>query len=69
MSTMSARNLLLDDAAASLQFHCTSAVSTLNGVIAAGAPPEDRSRQRFEKMTAGMFACAERWSVLDRVPE
>ncbi|MEQ8843114.1 MAG: aminoglycoside phosphotransferase family protein [Acidimicrobiales bacterium] len=63
------RDELLDDAAASLQFHCTSAASTLNGVITAGAPPEDRSRRRFEKMTAGMFACASRWNVLDRVPE
>ena len=63
------RDDVLDDAAASLQFHCTSAVSTLNGVISAGAPPEDRTRQRFEKMAAGMFACAERWNVLERVPE
>ena len=63
------RDELLDDAAASLQFHCTSAASTLHGVMAAGAPPEDRSRQRFEKCLSGMMACAERWSVLDRVPE
>lgn len=63
------RDEVLDDAAASLQFHCTSAAATLNGVISAGAPPEDRTRRRFEKMTAGMFACAERWRVLERVPE
>ena len=35
------RDELLDDAAASLQFHCTSAACTLNSVIAAGAPTEE----------------------------
>ena len=63
------RDEVLDDAAASLQFHCTAAVSTLNGVITAGAPPEDRTRRRFEKMLSGMMACAVRWNVLDRVEE
>ena len=63
------RDEVLDDAAASLQFHCTSAASTLNGVIAAGASPEDRTRLRFEKMTDGMFDCAVRWDVLSRVQE
>lgn len=63
------RDELLDDAAASLQFHCTSAVASLHGVVSGGAPPEDRTRQRFEKMVSGMMACAERWNLLDRVPE
>lgn len=63
------RDELLDDAAASLQFHCTSAVASLHGVVAAGAPEGDRTRKRFEKMVSGMMACAERWHVLDRVPE
>ena len=60
---------LIDDMAASLQFHCTSAVATLQGLVQGGVPLEDRGRQRFEKMTSGMFACAERWNVLDRVAE
>ncbi|MEM7141822.1 MAG: aminoglycoside phosphotransferase family protein [Actinomycetota bacterium] len=63
------RDELIDDMAASLQFHCTSAVATLQGLVEGGAPPEDRGRQRFEKMTAGMMACAVRWNVLDRVEE
>jgi len=62
------RDEVLDDAAASLQFHCTSAATSLNGVITGGAPPEDRTRQRFEKMLSGMMACAVRWDVLARVP-
>jgi hypothetical protein len=63
------RDELLDDAAASLQFHCTSAVASFHGVVSAGASPEDRTSRRFEKMVSGMMACAERWNVLDRVPE
>jgi hypothetical protein len=63
------RDEVLDDAAASLQFHCTSAATTLNGLLQAGAPPEDRGRQRFEKMLSGMMECAVRWNVLDRVEE
>jgi len=63
------RDEVLDDAAASLQFHCTSAVASLHGVIAAGAPAEDRTRQRFEKMVTGMMGCAERWQVVDRIPD
>jgi hypothetical protein len=38
-------------------------------VIAAGAPAEDRTRQRFEKMVTGMMGCAERWQVVDRIPD
>lgn len=63
------RDELIDDMAASLQFHCTSAATTLNTVVQSGAPPDDRGRRRFEKMTAGMMACAVRWDLLDRVPE
>ena len=63
------RDDLIDDMASSLQFHCTSAATTLNTVVQSGAPPDDRARRRFEKMTAGMMACAVRWDVLDRVPE
>jgi hypothetical protein len=55
--------------AASLQFHCTSAATTLNGLLQAGAPPEDHGRQRFEEMLSGMMECAVRWNVLDRVEE
>ena len=60
---------LIDDMCASLQFHCTGATATLNSMAEGGVPPEDRSRRRFEKMLSGMMACAERWSILDRVPE
>ena len=63
------RDELLDDCAASLQFHCTSAATTLNSVVQGGAPPEDRTRRRFEKMTSGMMDCAVRWDLLDRVRE
>ncbi len=63
------RDEVLDDAAASLQFHCTSAATSLNSVISAGAPSEDRTRQRFEKMVSGMMGCAVRWNVLERVVE
>ncbi len=63
------RDELIDDMAASLQFHCTSAVATLQGLVEAGVPAEERGRQRFEKMTSGMMACAVRWNVLDRVQE
>lgn len=63
------RDELLDDAAASLQFHCTSAATALNGVITSGAGPEDRTRRRFEKMLSGMMDCAVRWNVLERVVE
>lgn len=61
------RDEVLDDAAASLQFHCTSAVAALHGVIAGGAGPDDRSRRRFEKVLSGMMDCAVRWQVLERV--
>ncbi|MCY3850312.1 MAG: aminoglycoside phosphotransferase family protein [Acidimicrobiaceae bacterium] len=60
---------LLDDAAASLQFHCTGSAAALRGVIAGGGKPEHRSYQRFEKMVDGMMACAVRWNVLDRVAQ
>jgi hypothetical protein len=63
------RDELLDDAASSLQFHCTSAAATLNSMIDGGLPPEDRGRRRFEKMLSGMMGCAVRWNVLDRVTD
>ena len=63
------REELLNDAAASLQFHCTGAATALRGVIAGGGKPEDRSYRRFEKMVKGMMACAVRWNVLDRVSQ
>lgn len=61
------REELLNDAAASLQFHCTGAATAMRGVIAAGATAEHRSYQRFQKMVSGMMACAVRWDLLDRV--
>jgi Ser/Thr protein kinase RdoA (MazF antagonist) len=63
------RDEVLDDAAASLQFHCTSAAATLNGILTSGAGPGDRGRRRFEKVLEGMMACAVRWDLLGRVPE
>ena len=63
------REELLDDAAASLQFHCTGSAAAMRGVIAGGGKPEHRSYQRFEKMVNGMMACAVRWNVLDRVSD
>ena len=63
------REELLDDAAASLQFHCTGSAAALHGVISEGGTPEHRSYRRFEKMVKGMMACAVRWNVLDRVAQ
>lgn len=60
---------LIDDMCASLQFHCTGAATTLNSIVDAGAPPDDRSRRRFEKVLSGMMDAAVRWNLLDRVPE
>ncbi|MDE0605650.1 MAG: aminoglycoside phosphotransferase family protein [Acidimicrobiaceae bacterium] len=63
------RDELLNDMAASLQFHCTGSVAALHGVISQGAAPQHRSYRRFDKMVNGMMACAVRWNVLDRVAQ
>lgn len=63
------RDELLDDAAASLQYHCTGAVTAFHGVMSAGLTPDTRDYRRFEKMVNGMMACAVRWNVLDRVSQ